>query len=84
MQAYTSFEVDHGWIERRKYAITGDVGWLIEWHPDWPTIGSIGVIEERREVGKQGTKVSVDRRHYVSLLPADAELFASAAGGIGG
>ena len=79
MQAYTSFEVDHGRLERRKHAISGEVGWLIERRPDWRTIRSIGVIEERREVGKQGAKVSVERRHYVSSLPADAELFAFAA-----
>jgi predicted transposase YbfD/YdcC len=79
VQVYTSFEADHGRLERRKHAVTGDVRWLIERHPKWKTIGSIGVIEEKRETGKGGEKVSVERRHYVSSLPADAELLAFAA-----
>jgi predicted transposase YbfD/YdcC len=63
----------HGRIEGRDYAVSDDVGWLIERHPDWKTIRSIGVVESNREV--QG-KTTVERRLFVSSLPADAEQFA--------
>jgi predicted transposase YbfD/YdcC len=65
--------VDHGRLERRDHAITGDVGWLIERHPNWETIRSIGVIEDWRDING---KESIDRRYYVSSLPADVEAFA--------
>jgi predicted transposase YbfD/YdcC len=73
---HTTFDVDHGRIERRYYGITGDVSWLVQRHPAWNSIKSIGVIESRREVGE---KVSVEQRHYVSSLPPDPALFALAA-----
>jgi hypothetical protein len=41
VQVYTTFEVDHGRLERRKHAVTEDVAWLIERHPAWNTIRSI-------------------------------------------
>jgi predicted transposase YbfD/YdcC len=63
----------HGRIEDRDYAVSDDVGWLIERHPDWKTIRSIGVVESSREVKGQ---ITVERRHYISSLPADAEEFA--------
>jgi hypothetical protein len=40
----------HGRREDRDYAVSDDVGWLIERHPDWKTIRSIGVVEPGREV----------------------------------
>jgi predicted transposase YbfD/YdcC len=49
------------------------VGWLIERHPAWKSIRSIGVVESSRE--EQG-QVSVERRYYVLSLPADSEAFA--------
>jgi predicted transposase YbfD/YdcC len=69
-------DVDHGRIERRKAGITAEVGWLVERHPAWKSITSIGVIESRREVGE---KAGVERRYYVSSLPADSDLFSLAA-----
>jgi predicted transposase YbfD/YdcC len=49
------------------------VSWLIERHPAWKSIRSIGVIDSKRE---SGGKVSLERRLYVSSLPADPQLFA--------
>jgi predicted transposase YbfD/YdcC len=77
-QVYTAYEAGHGRLEQRKHAVTGDVKWLTERHPQRETIRSIGVIEEKRET-KRGDKASVSRRHYVSSLSADAEVMAFAA-----
>ena len=68
--------MDHGRIERRDHAITDDVQWLKARHPAWQSINSIAVIEEMRDING---KVSIDRRHYISSLPADPELLAFAA-----
>jgi predicted transposase YbfD/YdcC len=76
VQVYQDFEIDHGRAERRKHGVTGDVQWLIERHPLWSTIQSIGVIEEKRRIGEEE---SVERRYYVSSLPVDPELVAHAA-----
>ncbi|MDR3174444.1 MAG: ISAs1 family transposase, partial [Treponema sp.] len=70
---HTTFDVDHGRLESRLHGITSDVSWLVERHPTWKSIKSIGVIDSKRE---QGDKVSRERRLYVSSLPADPELFA--------
>jgi alkanesulfonate monooxygenase SsuD/methylene tetrahydromethanopterin reductase-like flavin-dependent oxidoreductase (luciferase family) len=65
---HTTFEVDHGRLERRFHGNTDDVSWLIERHPLWKSIKSIGIIEAFRE---QGEKTSCERGYYVSSLPAD-------------
>ncbi|MDR1316012.1 MAG: ISAs1 family transposase [Spirochaetales bacterium] len=70
---HTTFDVDHGRIEKRFHGITSDVSWLIERHPAWKSITSIGMIDSKREIGD---KVSFERRLYVSSLPPDPELFA--------
>jgi predicted transposase YbfD/YdcC len=58
--------------------VSDDVGWLIERHPDWKTIRSIGVVESSREVKGETT---VERRLFVSSPRADAEQFARAVRG---
>jgi predicted transposase YbfD/YdcC len=70
---HTSFDVDHGRLETRFHGITADVSWLIERHPAWKSIKSIGMIDSTREIGD---KVSHERRLYVSSLPSDPQLFA--------
>jgi hypothetical protein len=70
----------HGRIEDRDYAVSDELGWLIERHPDRKTIRSIGVVELSREVKGQAT---VERRHFISSLPVDAEAFAGGCGDIG-
>ncbi|MDR1251692.1 MAG: ISAs1 family transposase, partial [Treponema sp.] len=68
----STFEVDHGRRERRNYAVTDDVSWLIAAHPAWKTIKSIGVVESIRTVGET---VSTELRYYISSLPADPVVF---------
>ena len=76
--AVSTHDEDHGRIEDRDYAVSDDVEWLIKRHPDWKTIGSIGMVESSRELNGQTT---IERRFFVSSLPADAEQFAKAVRG---
>jgi predicted transposase YbfD/YdcC len=41
IQVVTTYEVDHGRIERRDQAVTDDGAWLIARHPLWKSIKSI-------------------------------------------
>jgi predicted transposase YbfD/YdcC len=59
----------------RDYVVGGDVEWLVERHPDRKTIRSIGIVESSREVEGE---ITVERRHFVSGLPADGPQFAKA------
>jgi predicted transposase YbfD/YdcC len=71
-------DVDHGRVERRSHAITANVKWIIERHPTWENIKSMGVIEAWRDIN--GVE-SIEKRYYISSLPADPKLFANAARG---
>jgi predicted transposase YbfD/YdcC len=72
----TTHDVDHGRIEQRSHAVSGDVAWLVERHPARKSIKSIGVIEAYRDIN--GVK-SAEKRYYISSLPAYPKLFAYAA-----
>ena len=74
ISTHTTFDVDHGRLENRFHGITADVSWLVERHPAWKSITSIGMIDSTRE---SGDKVSHERRLYVSSLPADPVVFAA-------
>jgi predicted transposase YbfD/YdcC len=74
-QTASTHDEKHGRIEDRDYAISDDVGWLIERHPLWKTIHSIGMVESTREV--KG-KITTERRFFVSSLSADIKQFAHA------
>lgn len=76
VRVHRTVDVDHGRIGTRMHAVTADVAWLTERHAAWRTIRSIGMIEGRREIGGS---VTTERRYYLSSLPADPELFATAA-----
>jgi len=71
----STFDVDHGRLERRSYGVSGNVSWLTERHPAWKTIKSIGIVQSTRETPQ---KTSTERRYYVSSLNPDSELFAAA------
>ena len=71
---YEHVDCDHGRIETRKCFISGEVDWLIQ-KEKWKGLKSIAMIEERREVGE---KVSLERRFFISSLPADAKKLATA------
>jgi predicted transposase YbfD/YdcC len=68
----------HGRIEDRDYAVSDDVEWLVQRHPLWKTIKSIGMVESNREINGVSTK---ERRYFISSLPADIEQFAHAVRG---
>lgn len=74
----STHDEDHGRVEDRDYAVSDDVAWLIKRHPGWKTIGSIGMVESGREINGQ---TAIERRFFVSSLPADAEQFAKAVRG---
>ena len=73
IQTESTFDVDHGRIERRSHAVSGDAAWLIERHPAWNTIKSFGVVESIRETP---SKTSIEQRYFISSLPPDPKLFA--------
>ena len=72
-KSISTHDEKHGRIEDRDYAVNGDVEWLHLRHPKWKTIRSIGFVDSRRE---EKGKVTHERRHFVSSLPAVAEEFA--------
>jgi predicted transposase YbfD/YdcC len=74
VQTDSTFEVDHGRRERRNHAVTGDVSWLVDAHPAWNTIKSIGVVESIRTIGET---VTTELRYYVSSLPPDPVVLGS-------
>jgi predicted transposase YbfD/YdcC len=75
IMTHTTFDVDHGRLERRFYAVSGNTAWLKQRHENWKTIASIGVLQAVRETAE---KISTETRYYISSLPPDPELFATA------
>ena len=79
--AYTfdeTLEKDHGRIERRRCWATADVEWLAQ-KAAWQGLASIVMVEADREVvGKERT---VERRYFISSLPAEATSLLAAARG---
>jgi predicted transposase YbfD/YdcC len=71
---YEETDKGHGRIETRKCIASGHVNWL-EQKPEWAGLNTIAMIEETRDVGG---KISVERRFFISSLPADAKQIASA------
>lgn len=71
---YEDVDCGHGRIETRTCFISGQVDWLIQ-KEKWKSLRSIAMIEERREVGE---KVSLEKRFFISSLPANAQKLASA------
>ena len=69
-------EKDHGRIETRRCLVTNDVDWLQEQHQHWSGLQSLIMIESTREIiGRNSTgHASVERRYYISSLPAKAAL----------
>lgn len=65
---------DHGRIETRRYWITSAIDWLGA-KASWANLQSLGLVESRREMGE---KVEIERRYYLSSLPADGVRFSDA------
>ena len=69
-------EVDkgHGRIEVRKCIVSSQIDWLQQ-KQDWIGLKTVAMIEETREIGD---KISIERRFFISSLPADAKRIAAA------
>ena len=67
-------EKDHGRIETRRCLVTNDVAWLGQQNQNWAGVQSLIMIESTREmIGRNSTGIaSVERRYYLSSLPAKA------------
>lgn len=64
----------HGRKEIREYYITEDIKWLST-RNEWKNLKSIGIaIRKSEEKGK----ITVEKRYYITSLPADAIKFATA------
>ncbi|MCG6552732.1 MAG: ISAs1 family transposase [Candidatus Magnetominusculus sp. LBB02] len=68
---WATVDGDHGRIERRKYWITEDVGWIID-KEKWEGLKSIGCVESKREVDG---KMTVETRYYINSIGADSKEF---------
>ena len=59
----------HGRIEKREIYITEDIDWLLQ-KDDWKNFKTIIMIKSERTILAQPT--SIERRYYISSLPANA------------
>lgn len=74
---HQTVEKSHGRLETRSYWQSERIGWFAD-RGEWEGLRSVGVVEARREIkGKE----SVERRYYLSSLPANGENFARAVRG---
>ncbi|HEX7641876.1 MAG TPA: ISAs1 family transposase [Burkholderiaceae bacterium] len=64
-------EKDHGRLEVRRCLVTNDVDWLPEQGQHWRGLRSLIMVESTREVIGSAT-ASIERRYYISSLPAKA------------
>ena len=71
---YEEVDKGHGRIETRKCIVSSKLDWLVQ-KPEWAGLKSIAMIEETREIGNTS---SVERRFFISSLPADAKRISSA------
>ncbi len=72
---FQTVDGDKGRIETREYWVCDQIGWLLERHPDWAGLRSIGRVTSRREVNG---KTSNQTRYFITSLTADAPRFANA------
>ncbi len=65
---------DHGRIETRRYWLTSEITTL-EAQDAWANLQSVGMVESRREIGDT---VQIDRRYFLTSLPAQGVRFSQA------
>ncbi len=65
-----TLEKDHGRIEGRRCWVTEDTDWFTE-KAQWAGLRSFIMVEAEREV--VGQAATVERRYFISSLPADAK-----------
>lgn len=76
---FDSFEIidgEHGRIETRRFWVTEDIKWLSQFS-QWPGLKSIGMVEYEY-VDKATGKTYIERRFFISSLPANAKKIAKA------
>jgi len=47
---FQTVDGDNGRIEPREYRVCDQIGWLLNRHPDWAGLRSIGRVTSRREI----------------------------------
>lgn len=70
-------EKGHGRLEQRRYWQTEKINWYAD-REQWEGLRSVGLVESVREINGERT---VERRYYLSSLPADIGRFAKAVRG---
>jgi predicted transposase YbfD/YdcC len=77
LPADTTTDKGHGRLEQRRCRAIGDPAYLTYIDPDhaWPNLRSVVCIESTRRIGEA---VSIEARHYLSSLPADATALSAA------
>ena len=68
------YDKGHRRIETRKAWITENIQWFAD-RKEWENLRSVGIIESTRDINGEKT---VQRRYYLSSLPADAKVFSKA------
>ena len=77
LQELVTVEKDHGRIETRRYYQSDALAWFAD-KAKWEGLGSVGMVESRREING---KVTIERRYYLSSLKLGVEAFARAVRG---
>ena len=77
---FQTIDADHGRIETRRHAVSGDVGWLradraAPGEPRFPGLKAIAQVEAKVECAG---KTTVARRYYLCSAALDAQTFARA------
>jgi len=70
-------EKDHGRLETREYFQSAELGWFADKN-HWEGLQSVGMVQATREIN---SRISTERRYYLSSLPLDIERFARAVRG---
>lgn len=71
---HEEIDAGHGRIETRKCFVSNQIDWLNA-KPEWPGLKTVIMLEEAREISH---KKSIERRFFISSLPANAKQIASA------
>lgn len=72
---HETVEKGHGRIEHRRYWTIPAPSWLLDFHPDWARLSTLGMVQSERHLGE---KVTRETRYYRLSLSSDAKRFAHA------
>ena len=71
---YTQVDAGHGRVETSTCIVSDQLDWLAQ-KPEWSGLKSVAMIEETRD---SNGKTSIERRFFISSLPANARQIATA------